>query len=198
MPVTVDHAPLEAEALGLQTVGHVLSHLQKGNRLVVNLLVDGQEPDPSRMGEIRRRSLTDHSIFIETTDPREMSRSILKEVQAQLLQADQIKLEAVELIARNLTVKAMEKLSGCFASWQNARETVAGVAQLLKLDLDAIVIETKPLTDLMLEFTAQLKEIKTSLENRDFVTLSDLLIYETTQTSRQWRQALDEVDRMIG
>ena len=40
MSVMVDHERLEVEALGLRTVGQVLSHLQKDNRLVVNLLID--------------------------------------------------------------------------------------------------------------------------------------------------------------
>src|SRR5437773_6829111 len=45
MPVTVDHQPLSTETLGLQTVGQVLAHLQQQDRLVVNVLIDGQEPD---------------------------------------------------------------------------------------------------------------------------------------------------------
>ena len=44
MSVTVDHQPLQAEKLGLRTVGQVLAHLQKDNRLVVHVLIDGQEP----------------------------------------------------------------------------------------------------------------------------------------------------------
>jgi hypothetical protein len=43
-----------------------------------------------------------------------------------------------------------------------------------------------------------LKQIRTSLENRDFVTLGDVLIYDTEQTSAQWRLALEELRRMIG
>ena len=47
MSVTVDQRPLPVEELGLNTVGEVLTHLQKsgGGRLVVHVLIDGQEPD---------------------------------------------------------------------------------------------------------------------------------------------------------
>src|ERR1700748_3731182 len=38
MSVTVDDQLLEAEQMGLRTVGQVLSHVQRDNRLVVNLL----------------------------------------------------------------------------------------------------------------------------------------------------------------
>src|ERR1700722_14470369 len=45
MSVTVDQELLAAEELGLATVGQVLAHLQSDDRLVVNLLIDGQQPD---------------------------------------------------------------------------------------------------------------------------------------------------------
>jgi hypothetical protein len=47
MSVTVDHQPLATETLGLKTVGQVLAHLQRQDRLVVHVLIDGQEPNLS-------------------------------------------------------------------------------------------------------------------------------------------------------
>ena len=51
--------------------------------------------------------------------------------------------------------------------------------------------------ELFEEFTRQLKQIRVALENRDFVTLSDLLLYETTETSTQWRSALSAMKATI-
>ena len=53
MSVTIDHEMLAVESLGLNTVGQVLSHVSRGNRLVVNLLIDGAQPDLALIGEIR-------------------------------------------------------------------------------------------------------------------------------------------------
>ena len=53
MSVVVDQKPLEAEHMGLKTVGQVLAHLQRDNRLVVHVLIDGQEPDLERMSAVR-------------------------------------------------------------------------------------------------------------------------------------------------
>jgi hypothetical protein len=39
--------------LGLQTVGQVLAHVAKDNRLVVQMLIDGQEPDIDQIGSVR-------------------------------------------------------------------------------------------------------------------------------------------------
>jgi hypothetical protein len=198
MPVTVDHAPLQTEELGLRTVGQVLAHLKRENRLVVHVLIDGREPDLGRLTDVRKSPLKDHQIFIETADPREMALDVLKQVEAQLGEADRIKTEAAKLLQSNQNVRAMEKLSGCLTTWQHAQESLLGSARLLNISLDRVSVSGRPLTDLVLEFAEQLKQIKSSLENRDFVALSDLLIYETTQTSAQWRQAVLSLKRMIG
>jgi hypothetical protein len=190
MPVTVDHEPMRAEELGLRTVGQVLSHLQRANRLVVNVLIDGEEPDLRRLGDVRKSTLKDHTIFIETTDPRQMANQVLSEVEAQLGEADRLKSEAAELLQKNQNVKAMERLAGCFSTWQSAQQSLLSIAQLLKIDLATVIVADKRLTDLVGECTQQLKDIKSSLENRDFVTLGDLLIYETNDMSLNWRQAI--------
>ena len=197
--VTVDHEPLATEPLGLRTVGQVLSHLQRDNRLVVNLLIDGEEPDLDRMGEVKRSILEGHTLFIETAEPREMAMDVLAQVEHQLGEADRLKTEAVQLLQRNGgVVKAMEKLSGCFSTWQHAQESVLKTAQLLRIDLAKVTVGgVRSLRDLLGEFTEQLKQIRAALENRDFVALGDILAYETVETSNQWRLALGAIREVI-
>jgi hypothetical protein len=190
MSVTVDFAPLAAEELGLATVGQVLTHLQKGNRLVVRVLVDGQEPDLRKLCDLKKSVLKDHTVFIETTDPLEMAREIFREIDIQLGEADQLKTEAADFLQKNQNVRAMEKLSRFFSTWQNARQSVVSLAQLLKVNLDEIMISGQTFGGLIGELAERLREIKSALENRDFVMLSDLLLYETSQTTSQWRDAL--------
>lgn len=190
MSVTVDHQPLLADELGLLTVGQVLAHLQKDNRLVVHVLIDGREPDLSRLGLVRRERIDGHELFIETADPRQLALEAIDEVASQLEEADRLRREATELLTRSTPFKAMEKLSGCFSTWQHAQESVLKTAQLLRIDLSTLLVDEISLTDLLAEFTAQLREIKAALENRDFVGLNDILRYEATRTCEQWRKAL--------
>jgi len=197
MSVTVDHEPLAAEQLGLQTVGQVLAHLQRDNRLVVHVLIDGREPDLDHLPVIRQSTLAGHTVFIETAEPRAMALEVLAEVEQQLNEADRLKSEASDLLLRNQNVKAMERLSGCFSTWQHAQESVLKTAQLLRIDLNAIHVGGRPLTGLLAEFTGQLRQIKLALENRDFVSLSDILLYETTETTSQWRAALRSLRHRI-
>ena len=179
-------------------MGQVLSHLQRERRLVVHVLIDGLEPDLKQMADVRKSLLNGHHVFIETADPREMALDILQQVETQLGEADRIKGEAAKLLQGNQNGKAMERLSGCLTVWHHAQESLLGTARLLKVDLDQIIVGGRPLTDLVLQFKEQLKQIRTSLETRDFVTLSDVLIYETEQTSIQWRQALNALRQIIG
>jgi hypothetical protein len=197
MSVTVDHEPLAAEQLGLQTVGQVLAHLQRDNRLVVHVLIDGREPDLDHLPVIRQSTLAGHTVFIETAEPRAMALEVLLEVEQQLNEADRLKSEASDLLLRNQNVKAMERLSGCFSTWQHAQESVLKTAQLLRIDLNTIHIDGRPLTGLLAEFMGQLRQIKSALENRDFVSLSDILLYETTETTSQWRAALRSLRHRI-
>jgi hypothetical protein len=197
MSVTVDHERLEVERLGLRTVGQVLSHLQKDNRLVVNLLIDGQQPDLDRIGAVRQSPLADHTLFIETAEPREMALEVLDEVENQLKEADRLKGEAVDLLQRSGASGAMGKLSGCFSTWHNAHESVVKTAQLLRLNLAEVCVNGSTLAEFLADFTGQLREIKHALENRDFVTVGDVLSYEMTQTTMQWRSALGAVRGLI-
>ena len=98
MSVTVDHENLEVETLGLQTIGQVLSHLQRDNRLVVNLLIDGRQPDLDRLPQVRQSPLSGLTLFIETAEPREMALEVIEEVESQLREADRLKGEAVDLL----------------------------------------------------------------------------------------------------
>lgn len=193
MSVTVDHENLEVEALGLRTVGQVLSHVRRDNRLVVNLLIDGQQPDFDHLPRVRQSPLNGHTLFIETAEPRAMALEVIAEVESQLFEADRLKGEAVDLLQSGGAVKAMEKLGGCFSTWQSAQESVVKVARLLGINLDAVKVAGRSLSELIAEFSTQLRQVRQALEARDFVTLGDVLAYEMTETTAQWRAALGAV-----
>ena len=190
MSVTVDHENLEVEALGLRTIGQVLSHVHRDNRLVVNLLIDGREPDFDRLPQVRQSPVNGHTLFIETAEPRVMALEVLDEVEQQLREADRLKAEAVDLLQRNAAVRAMERLSGCFSTWQHAQESLLKTGQLLRIDFAQIAVDGRGLDAVVTEFAGHLREVKLAMENRDFVTLADVLTYEMTETSQHWHTAI--------
>src|SRR5215212_91337 len=135
MSVTVDEQVLHVEKLGLRTVGQVLKHLRRENRIVVNVLIDGKQPDLDRLGAIKKALVANHTVMVETADPRQMASEVLSEVESQLDEVDRLKNESANLLLRNQVAPAIEKLGGCFTTWQHAQEAILSTAQLLRLDL---------------------------------------------------------------
>jgi hypothetical protein len=193
MSVTVDHEMLAAEELGFSTVGHVLSHVQTDNRLVVNLLIDGEQPDLSEMRGLRKSPLRGKVVYIETARPGEMALDVLDDVQEQLIDAEKFKNEAAELLQQNQLAKAMEKLGIYFSTWQTAQESVLKTSQLLRLDLEALKVDSQSIAEILADFTAQLRQTRQTLMDRDFVSLTDQLLYETSNTCDKWIRVLDAI-----
>jgi hypothetical protein len=197
MSVMVDDQPLAVEKMGLQTIGQVLSHVQQGNRLVINLLIDGKAPDLGGLGAVRRSPLDGHTVYIETAEPRPIALNVLLDVEQQLDQNDPLRTQAVDLLQQNQPERALEKLHGWFHVWLTAQESVSKVSQLLRIDLDLLRAGGLPLSTVLQQFAARLREIKSAIENRDFVTLGDILSYEMTETEDDWREVLGAIRGVI-
>ena len=195
--VTVDHQPLPAHQLGLKPVGQVLAHIQRDNRLVVHVLIDGQEPDLEHLSSIKQSLLHGHTLYIETAEPREMALEVLDEVEWQLEEADRLRSEACELLQSNQAPKALEKLRRCFSTWQHAEESVLKTAQLLRVDLERVKVNERSFKDVLDDFAQQLRTIRSALENRDFVALSDVLTYECGEMSGQWTAAIQSLRAVV-
>jgi hypothetical protein len=192
--VTVDDRELAAESLGLKTVGQVLSHLNKKGdtrgRLIVHVRIDGEEPDLKRIKAIKKFPLAGHTVLIETADPRDMARQFLDEVDAQLTEADRLKSESARLLGNNQYAPAMEKLGGCFKTWQHAQDSLMKTAQLLRIDPARVKVHGRAVTELLSDFATQLRQMRTALEGRDFNALADLLAHKMSRAFEQWRDAV--------
>lgn len=197
MAVVIDDRELAIEELGLETVGQVLQHVKRENRLVVNVLIDGEKPDLDRITAVRQKSLQGHTVFIETAEPRTMAREVLDAVESQFDEADRLKSEAAELLQKGEPTRALERLGGCFTTWLHAQESVLKTAQLLRIDLETMAVDGQSLSSWVTTFAEQLRGIKSALEARDFVLLSDILVYETADTTEKWKLALSAIRATI-
>ena len=197
MSVTIDHEPLPVRELGLQTVGQVLAHVARDNRLVVQVLIDGQAPDIDQIGSVRATPIDGRTIFIETANSAELAQSVLEEVVTQLTSAEQSKQQAADLLQQGQTSKALCELGLCIRAWQHAQQCVVKVLELLRVDPAEVIVANQPLAQCLANFSLQLRQIKSSLEQRDFVSLGDTLQYETSDTTQSWLSCIDAVKRLI-
>src|SRR4051812_24615266 len=197
MSITIDHEPLAAGELGLQTVGQVLAHAARENRLVVQVLIDGQEPDIDEIGSVRSTPIDGRTIFIETANSAELAQNVLDEVVAQLTGAEQSKQQAADMLQQGQTSKALCELGVCIRAWQHAQQCIVKVLELLRIDPADVNVANQPLAQCLENFSLQLRQIKTSLEQRDFVSLGDTLQYETSDTTQSWLSCIDAVRQLI-
>jgi hypothetical protein len=198
MAVMIDDEPLAVDSLGLSTVGEVLAHVQRQDRLVTTMLIDGEEPDLDALAALRARPVTGHTLYIETCPPTEIACEILAGTASQLESTDPLRIAAVEALRQNQPARAMEKLGGCLAAWQAAQQAVTQIAQLLKLDLELVRVDGESLHSIAENFVSQLREVRTCLENRDYVLLADILEYEASAATRRWIDATRQLQQAAG
>jgi len=190
MSVTVDHVVLPVEEMGLKTVGQVLAHLRRENRLIVNVFIDGQTPELRKIRAIKRSPLAGHTVQVETADPRQIAHQVLDEVEAQLVEVDRLTSESAALLQKKQVASAVEKLGGCFSAWKHVQEAIFKVAQLRRIDIQTIKVQGRAFTDLIADFTQRLRELRAALDGRDFATLGELLTHKMNQVADQWRDAI--------
>lgn len=187
MSVTVDHEPLDFRELGISTIGQVLAHLQRENRLVTQVLIDGEEATNG----FRALPVEGRTIFIETSDPRELALEVLEETASRIQQSEAMKLEAAEMLQKNQNNKAFERLSSCIRAWHDGQDALLKTAELLRVDLTTLTVEGQPFEDLLAGFTEDLRSIRSALDQRDFVLLGDVLLYETAGMTEKWLAAIN-------
>jgi len=156
----------------------------------------GSSPDLAEIQRIRKSLVNGKTVYIETARPREMVLEVLDDVQGQLAEAEQYKNDAAELLQQNQIAKAMERLGVYFSTWQSAQESVLKTSQLLRIDIESLRVDSQTVAEILADFTAQLRQTRQTLVDRDFVSLTDLLLYETTQTNHRWTAVLDAIRRV--
>jgi hypothetical protein len=191
MPIVIDRKNLAAESMGMETFGNVLTHLQKENRLVVHVLIDGEEPDLSALNALRQTKLADHTIFVETTEPAAMALDALEATDEVIDQATQLSADAAQALGAGNQNKAFQSLAGAFGKWQNAQDSVLKVSQLLRIDLDSIEADGESFRKMLDSFGGHLRDIRSAIEARDFVALADVLNYEIPTCAAQWHAAIE-------
>jgi hypothetical protein len=194
MSVTIDERELSiAEVAGMSTVGHVLQHASTRNRLVVRVSIDGEEPRYDQLDQLRAQPLAGKAVFVETIEPAMLADQICSDVNALLDDAEQMRLGAIENLSSGDHSEALKKLGACFNAWMHSQESVSKLGRLLRLDLDRITLgdaDQTTLSNWLNAFARQLADIRSALEGRDFVALSDILAYEADRAGQMWKASI--------
>jgi hypothetical protein len=177
--------------MGMTTVGQVITHAQRDKRVVINVMIDGRSTPVDQLSKIRKSPIINQKLYIETAQPGELAHDVLEDVRTLLNNSQPHRAATIALLDKNKVGPAMEKLSLYFSNWQQAQESLIKVSRLLGINLDLITVNGQPIEQILAEFTQQLRQAKFTLANRDFVTLSDILIYEAPETLNRWLAVID-------
>ncbi|RYG79414.1 hypothetical protein EON77_09170, partial [bacterium] len=153
----------------------MLTHLQKKNRLVVHVMIDGREPDFEQMDAVRAQPIADRTVYIETVEPHRIAAEVFDQVELLLIDAGPLREQVIAHLHAGEHAEALKKLGGCFTSWTHAQQSIEKIAKLLRVDLGRITLDNgQTLATWLGTFAGQLGEIRGALENRDYSLLADL------------------------
>jgi hypothetical protein len=191
MSIIIDDSPLEQADSEFKCVGDILEHVRRRDRerMIVRILLDGMAPT---LSDLNQQELGSRTLYVETADRQQLVRDALNETEQILDASDASRQQAIDALSAGTAQEAMQPLNQWLNSWRQAQQALVESARAVGLDL-----ETLNLQQLIADLASQLRQIKTALESRDYVTLSDILNYEATASMDQWRQALAAVAERI-
>ncbi len=202
MQVYLDDNPVDVSDQAGMTVRQVAQQVREclapQERMLVAIHIDGHLVERDRLDEVLDSPAGEHGkIDFQSAVPRMLAREVLVHARALVAEAAPIREQAGEMLAAGQTARAMEMLGSCFAVWSQVQESMSRSVELLGLDLDQLQVDGKPASQMLDEFAQRLREVKEALENRDYVTLADILQYELQDTTERWQALLDLVIEQI-
>jgi hypothetical protein len=185
MSIIIDDEPVAESQF--KCVGDVLEHVRGRDkaRLIVRVLLDGAVPQARELGQ---HALGQRTLYVETADRKQLAGGALREAEEILDAADTFRQQAIDELSAGKVQESMPALNQWLASWKQSQTALVESAWAVGVDLETLGIQ-----ELVAELANQLRQIKTALESKDYVTLADILNYEAPASMERWREALGTV-----
>jgi hypothetical protein len=198
MHVYVDDNPYAVSGLADKTLRQLAQEVRESltprKRMLVAIYTNSQLVPPTELDAVLDAPANRfEKIDFQSALPQALTREVLLHARALVTEAAPLCQQAGQLISAGQTARAMDMLGSCFGVWSQVQESMARSAELLGLDLSKLQIQGKGANVLLDEFAAQLRAVKESLENRDYVQLSDILQYELQDVAPRWQGLIDEL-----
>jgi hypothetical protein len=196
MRVTLDEQPcaIDAESIG-DAIGSAAALAEERGRVIVEVIVDGNSWDQDQLGSSELRAGRADHLDLVTADLGELVHETLRDAAAALDDADRLQREAAELLQSDQAQIAMVRLGEAFGIWQSVQQAVAICGDALQVDLTALKVADNPLQQSVVRLDEQLQSLRTALENKDMVSLADMLLYELPEVVAEWREVLDTLQQ---
>lgn len=197
MPIHIDDQPTEFAAGSLrELLAAARDQLAPSGRVVVEVRVDGESITGPALEE-DTPTKPESDIRVYSAMPAELVIGVLEDVRAGLAGAQQMQQQAAELLQQDDPAKALDLVKQSIDAWLQAQQAVGQSAQLLLIDLNAIMVNEQTVLDRMNELISNLTELKDAVVAKDFISLADALQYEWPEITERWDAALGAIVKHI-
>lgn len=182
-----------ADGLTMQgVIDRISTAVRASDRIIVSVAQNGVDLDEAAITAVLDRPVAALGRIDFWTRPmRDVATEIFDNAVALFDSTEPQTAEASRLLSAGQNVAAMELLGANIRSWQTGHDASMQAIAFLDLDADESALN---------RFREMLGEIRDTLRDRDYVSLSDLLQYEAPDAVGGWRNALDalrsEIDSM--
>lgn len=187
---------LPGPSLG-QLLDAARTKLVDGGRVVVEVAVDGHKLDEEQITARADEAIADQEVRFVTADPRKLAVDTLEQVRGRLSEAQELQQAAADLLQRDQTQPALQKVGESIEAWLQVQQAVLQSAVLLGIDLDKLDIDGQPAHALTSAALERLQDIKAFIQANDTIALADALQYEWPETTDRWHRLIDEVINAI-
>ena len=183
----------EGRTLG-EVLGDAKGLLHDSGRMIVGIECDGRVLTAQEVD----RSLAEQAdkywqINFQTAVAAHLAQAALEAVRLCLDHIDEMSDEVSQLLSQSQIRSAMQQMGPLFGAWNDAYQGLFNTLTLLGVDPESVELPTGTAASLMGGLTEQLREVKSSLENQDYVQLADILSYELRPLAKDCRVIIDSL-----
>ncbi len=194
MQVHVDGQPVQVDADTLgQAIAAVRDHLSAtdAGRVIVEVQLDDRSLPDSELTEKHDQSIGSAELSLLTANPYELARQTLLDVGEALAAANDQQQQAADLLRSDQPRDALDHVRTALGTWQQAQQAVQQSAQLLHIDLDALQVDGRPISQITDELVEHLRAVREQLVASDWVGLADSLAYDLGEATGTWAKLID-------
>lgn len=192
MQVFIDNQPLLTPA-PLTTLGAALAAVRgkAGDRLVVEVEADGKPVPGEHFSQPPSTSPYAGVLRVKTADAATLLRDSLMYAATAVRDMRPRQIAAAEMIQASNTSEAMAALTEVISCWEQAKQVIH-LAGSLGVTVPAGLGDAE-VTRAVSELGRSLEEIRRSLRDQDWSSLSDVLAYDMPGLSDRWGTLLGEL-----
>jgi hypothetical protein len=199
MEIVVDDRPYGSSPPPDQTVRELAQEVcaagEGGDqRIVVSLRCDGSEVGQEGLDAVLDLPARQFRRLDIQTQPAAALVAGTLATAAELLEDSAASRHRVaDLLEEGKPGKAMQQFHNLLEAWQHVQQVMLVCAQTLGVDLNALRVHERSLVDVLELLKTQLNELKSAMETRDFVLVSDILRYELDESLHHWSALLNHL-----